>query len=111
MNKTDSGLVMINRKLWTALANDQLSRHRKFMGDYSKACVGCLEILMCEGPIGLGICSTLDQMQKDGIVSGPKKIPFHRLRRKMLPVSIDCLIAYGLMKKKAESSNSSGGRL
>ena len=97
---TTERIPVINRKLWVALANDQLERRKKFLGRYSKACEGCLEILMCDGPIGLHICTTIDKMQKDGLITGPKKIPFQKLRRKYLPVSVDCLIAYGIVKKE-----------
>jgi hypothetical protein len=102
MSEKEKTLV-INRKLWVALANDQLKQHKRFMGSYAKPCETCLEILMCEGPIGIGICSTLHQMQDDGVISGVNKIPFSKLRRKYLPVSENCLIAYGLLKKPSNA--------
>ena len=98
MRKQTEKIPAINRKLWVALANDQLKKRQRFMGRYAKACNGCLEILMCDGPIGLHICTTIDQMQKDGLISVPKKIPFQKLRRKLLPVSMECLKAYGIVR-------------
>ena len=97
--KEKSGIYAISRKLWIALANDQLKRRKRYMGNsFAKPCSTCLEILMCDGPIGLNLCRTIEQMQEDGLVKGPKKLPFERVRRKLLPISRDCLIAYGIVK-------------
>jgi len=101
--KENGGIYGISRKLWVALANDQLKRRKRYMGSsFAKPCSTCIEILMCDGPVGLHICRTIEQMQKDGLVEGPKKIPFEKLRRKLLPVSKDCLIAYGIIKGRAD---------
>ncbi len=95
--------LAIPRKLWIALANDQLSRRKRYLGAaFAKPCSTCLEILMCEGPIGLHICRTIENMQTEGLLKGPKRIPFQRLRKKYLPVSRECLEAYGLIRKKME---------
>ena len=102
VDKPPEKIPMINRKLWVALASDQLKRRKKFLGRYAKACIGCLEILMCDGPIGLHLCTTLDKMQEDGLIKGIRKIPFQKLRRKYLPISMNCLIAYGLAKGKVK---------
>lgn len=98
-------IVAINRKLWIALANDQLKKRRRYLGSaFAKPCSTCLKILMCDGPIGLNICRTVHQMQDDGLLTGPKRTPFEKLRRKYLPISRDCLIAYGLAKPKEQKS-------
>lgn len=99
--ENDDGIILIPRKLWVALANDQLTRRRRYLGKgFAKPCSTCLEILMCDGPIGKHICSTLDKMQTEGLISGPKKIPFEKVRRKFLPIAIYCLEAYGLVRGK-----------
>lgn len=94
----------INRKLWIALANDKLKRRKEVVKKYSMPCETCTELLMCSGIVGTHICSTIKKMQEDGLISGPKRIPFQRLRRKLLPISEDCLIAYGLLSAKEDEN-------
>ncbi len=97
--KGETGIIGINRKLWVALANDQLAKHRRYLGkEFAKPCATCIEILMCNGPIGKRACGVVNQMVDDGLLKGPKRMPFGQLRRKLLPVSRDCLVAYGLAK-------------
>lgn len=99
----DDGIVGISRKLWIALANDQLAKRKRIFGSQANVCEGCLEILMCEGPISFQVCERVEELMAAGLVTGPKKIKYSQLRRRILPVSIDCLEAYGLVKKKEAS--------
>ena len=98
-------ILAINRKLWVALANDQVSRRRRLFGKaFAKPCSTCPDILRCEGPIGIHMCRTIHKMQDEGIITGLKRIPFQKLRRKVLPISRECLVAYGLLEAKEETN-------
>ena len=98
-----NGLFMIPRKLWVALANDQLKRRKRYLGsDFAKPCSICVEILMCDGPIGKHICRIINEMEATGLLSGPKRIKIENRRAKMLPISRGCLEAYGLLKPKTK---------
>jgi len=88
-------MIGLNRKSWITLAESQLNKRLKIFGKQANVCNGCLEILMCDGPVSFQICQTLDNMRDSGIVTGPKKTPWKRLRRKFLPITEDCLNAYG----------------
>lgn len=98
-NVKDSGVLAIPGKLWVALANDQLKRRQRYFGkEFAKPCSTCVEILMCDGPIGEHICRTINKMMDDGLLSGPKRIKIEKRRARVLPVSRHCLEAYGLLK-------------
>lgn len=100
----NDGSYGIPRKLWVALANDQLARRKRYLGaEFAKSCNGCIEILMCDGPIGKHLCQTIDNMVKDGLLSAPKKIPINKRRQRLLPISRACLEAYDLFKKAGGS--------
>ena len=91
---------LITRKLWVALAHDQLKRRKRYLGsEFAKPCSNCIEILMCDGPIGKYICSTINEMQDTGMIKGPKRIAIDRRRARKLPVSRGCLEAYGILKE------------
>jgi len=109
---SDSGIFSIPRKLWVALANDQLKRRQRYLGKaFAKPCSTCIEILMCDGPIGVNVCRTINKMIDDGLLAGPKRIKIEKRRAKMLPVSRYCLEAYGLLKPKsaiAPTNNAEG---
>jgi hypothetical protein len=91
-------VFMIKRKLWVALAHDQLKRSKRYLGaEFSKPCQTCIDILMCSGPMGLHFCTTINKMLDDGLLEGPKRIQIDKRRAKHLPISRDCLIAYGLL--------------
>lgn len=92
--KPDTKILLLARPVWVALAKRQLRRRLKVFGSKAKTCKGCLEILMCHGPVSFEVCHALDEGIASGILSGPKKIPFGRVRRKYLPVSVECLAAY-----------------
>jgi hypothetical protein len=97
---------MIKRKLWVALAHDQLKGRKRFLGaEFAKPCQTCGKILMCDGPIGLHFCTTVNQMIDDGLLKGPKRIQIDKRRAKFLPISRDCLIAYGLLAKPNHDGN------
>lgn len=96
---------LIPRKLWVALAHDQLRNRKRYIGaKFAKPCATCVEILMCSGPIGKHICATINKMQDDGLLSGPKRIPIDKRRAKYLPASRDCLEAYEILKPKDDAS-------
>lgn len=91
---------LISRKLWVALAHDQLKRRKRYLGvEFAKPCSTCIEILMCEGPIGKGICTAVNEMQDIGMLKGPQRIAIDRRRARKLPVSRSCLEAYGILKQ------------
>lgn len=92
----------ISRKLFLALANDQLTKRFRTLGVKAVGCSGCIEILMCDGPVSLDVCKALDELVGMGAVTGSKKIPWVRRRRKLWPVSKECLAAYGILKRKEE---------
>lgn len=69
---------------------------------FAKPCSTCIEILMCDGPIGKHSCRTINQMVDGGLLSGPKRIKIDNRRARMLPVSRYCLEAYGLLKPKTK---------
>ena len=73
-----------------------MEKRKGTFGDEANVCDGCTEILICDGPISFGVCRTVDEMLPTGLLIGPKKIPWQRLRRYFLPISKDCLKAYGL---------------
>lgn len=98
----NDGLYLIHRKLWIALANDQFTRRKRIFGSQANVCRGCTEILMCTGPVSFQVCQALDELIKCGYVTGPKKIKYSRLRRKWLPISKECLEAYGILRKENE---------
>lgn len=102
---------LIKRKLWVALAHDQIKRRKRYLGsEFVKPCKTCVEILMCSGPIGKHICSTINDMLDDGLLLGPKRIPIDKRRAKLLPISRECLEAYGILKQKSSPlpSNTEG---
>jgi len=97
-----NGTSSIPRKLWVALANDQLKRRQRCLGkDFAKPCSTCIEILLCEGPIGEHICRTVNEMVDGGLLKGPKRINIDKRRKPILPVSRECLVAYGILKPLA----------
>jgi len=90
---------LITRKLWVALAHDQLKRRKRYLGaEFAKPCSTCIDILMCNGPIGKHICTTINKMLRAGLLAGPKRITIDKRRARKLPVSRSCLIAYGILK-------------
>ena len=102
----DKDTFAIPRKLWVALANDQLKRRQRYLGKaFAKPCLTCIEILMCDGPIGEHLCRTINQMIDDGSLSGPKRIKIEKRRARVLPASRSCLDAYGLLKSKPVKEN------
>ena len=99
--KETPDMFLIPRKLWVALANDQLERRKRYIGAvFARPCSTCIEILNCDGIVGKHICGTVDKMLDDGLLTGPKKIKINMRRAKQLPVSRSCLEAYGLLKPK-----------
>ena len=99
MAETDNEIVLINRKLWVALAEHQTKKRRHNLGSgFATPCSQCSEILMCEGPVGFHICRTIKKMEGDGLIKGGNWILHGRRRKKMLPASKDCLRAYGLLR-------------
>lgn len=92
----DDGIVFIPRALWISMAREQLARRKEVFGDKANVCDGCCEILMCSGPISFQLCEALGVLIADGLVSGPKKIPYGRLRRRYLPASEEYLHSRGL---------------
>lgn len=99
-SNVNEGMFLISRKLWIALANDQLARRKRIFGSQANVCQGCTEILNCDGPISFQVCQSLDELMECGAVTGPKKIKYERLRRRFMPISRDCLEAYGILKKR-----------
>ena len=94
--------IGIPRKLWINLARRQMARRKAIFGNQANVCKGCTEILLCSGPISFQVCETLDDMIATGLMSGPKKTPWQRLRRKYLPVSEECLKKYGILVKNGK---------
>ena len=90
------GIPLLARKSWVKLAKHQLAKRKKIFGEQANVCEGCLEILLCEGPVSLQVCQALDEMIQTGVMSGPKKIPYSRIRRRFLPVSTTCLAVYSV---------------
>ena len=106
MDIEKNGMLAIPRKLWVALANDQLKRRERYLGKpFARPCATCVEILMCDGPIGKNICLTINGMIDSGLLSGPKRIRIEKRRATLLPVSRYCLEAYGLLKKVTKISH------
>ena len=95
MRKFKKGDIGIPRKAWTLMAKHQLLKRQSIFGEQANVCEGCLEILMCSGPVSFGVCQAVERLQASGHITGPKKIPFAKLRRKTLPASKECLLAYG----------------
>lgn len=90
-------MLGLHRKLWIKLANHQLEKRLNAFGEKANTCKGCLEILICDGPVSFQICQEVDNLIGEGFLNGPKKIyPFERIRRKFLLVSEECLNAYGM---------------
>ena len=89
----------ISRKLFIALANDQLRRRKRFFGSKANVCKGCLDILLCDGPISFEICETIEELMDCNLLSGPQKMPWERRRRKAFPALKRCLEVYGIAKK------------
>jgi len=96
----ETGIVGLKRKFWIPLAEASLKKRKELFGDEANTCEGCREILMCSGPISFQICQTIDKMMAEGLLKGPKKIPFRRMRAKFLPISEECLQAHASEIKK-----------
>jgi len=89
-------MIKINRKVWVILAEDQLKRRKELFGEQANVCEGCREILICSGPISFQICQAIDELMTAGLLKGPKKIPFRRMRSKFLPIEEECIVKYGI---------------
>lgn len=92
-------MLLLSRKAWIILAKSQLNRRKELFGEEANVCDGCLEILMCSGPISLVICQEVDELVQAGLMTGPNKIPWRRLRRKYLPIEEECLKKYGFKEE------------
>jgi len=107
--ESNNGMYAIPRKLWVALAEDQLKKRERYLGKaFAKPCSTCVEILMCDGPIGKNICRTINKMMDDGLLSGPQRIKIRKHRAKLLPVSRYCLEAYGILKPQPATTDKEG---
>jgi len=90
-------MIGIPRKLGAIIAEDQFKRRKELFGEQAEVCMGCAEILICEGAISFQICKAFDGMIASGLIKGPKKIPWQKMRRVSLPIDENCLRKYGLM--------------
>lgn len=84
-------MIGLPRKQWIVLAEAKLKDRKEHLGKEANTCEGCREILLCSGIVSFDVCNELDKMMADGLIAGPKKIPFRRMRQKYLPVSEDYL--------------------
>ncbi len=90
---------LIERRLAVPIAEKQFRKRKRLFGARASVCFGCGEILICSGPISFEVCRTLDEMTASGLLSGPKKISWRRMRRRFLPIDDECLNKYSRFLK------------